>query len=46
MMKKLALESIFSCTSATVWHELWHGVNLLENGKRKDQLASYLGDLM
>lgn len=42
MMNKLALESIFSCTSTTVWHELWHGIHLLQNGKRKDQLASYL----
>jgi len=42
MMNKLAIESIFSCTSATVWHELWHGIHLLKNGKRKDELASYL----
>lgn len=42
MMNKLALKSILSCSSATVWHELWHGVNLLQNGKRKDELASYL----
>ena len=42
MMNKLSLESILSCTSATVWHELWHGVHLLQNGKRKDALASYL----
>ncbi|VAX09434.1 hypothetical protein MNBD_GAMMA26-132 [hydrothermal vent metagenome] len=42
VMNKLALNSIFSCTSATVWHELWHGVKLLDNGKRKDEIASYL----
>ncbi len=42
MMNNLALKSIHSCTSATVWHELWHGVHLLQNSKRKDQLASYL----
>ena len=42
MMNKLALNSILSCTSATVWHELWHGVRLVDDSKRKDELASYL----
>ena len=42
VMNRLALESIFSCTSATVWHELWYGVNLLKDGKRRDGLESYL----
>lgn len=45
MMSKLALGSIFSCTSSTVWHELWHGVHLLQNTKRKNELASYLNRL-
>ena len=42
VMNRLALDSIFSCTSATVWHELWHGVKLLNNGKRRNELESYL----
>ena len=42
VMNKLALESIFSCTSATVWHELWHGVKLLNHGKRRNELESDL----
>lgn len=42
LMNRLALNSIFSCTSATVWHELWHGVKLLNDGKRKEELVSYL----
>lgn len=42
VMNRLALDSIFSCTSATVWHELWHGVKLLNNGVRKNELESYL----
>ena len=42
VMNRLALDSIFSCTSATVWHELWHGVELLNNGARKNELESYL----
>ncbi len=45
VMNKLALNSIFSCTSATVWHELWHGVELLDNSKRKQELISYLNFL-
>lgn len=39
---RLALDSIFSCISATVWHELWHGTKLLNQGKRSEQLESYL----
>lgn len=42
VMNRLALDSIFSCTSATVWHELWHGVKLLDKGKRRNELESYL----
>lgn len=42
VMDRLALDSIFSCTSATVWHELCHGVKLLSNGQRRNELESYL----
>lgn len=42
VMDRLALDSIFSCTSATVWHELWHGVKLLRNSQRRNELESYL----
>jgi tRNA(fMet)-specific endonuclease VapC len=42
VIKRLELDGIFSCTSATVWHELWHGVHLLAEGKRKQQLSDYL----
>lgn len=42
VMNRLALDSLFSCTSATVWHELCHGVKLLNNGVRKHELESYL----
>ena len=46
VMNRLALDSIFSCTSATVWHELWYGVKLLNDGKRKNVLESYLNLLI
>ena len=46
LMNRLALDSIFSCTSATVWHELWHGVKLLNDGMRKSELESYLNLLI
>ena len=42
VLNRLASDSIFSCTSATVWHELWYGVKLLNDGKRKIELESYL----
>ncbi len=42
VMNRMALDSIFSCTSATVWHELWHGIKLLDDGIRKTELESYL----
>jgi tRNA(fMet)-specific endonuclease VapC len=45
MMNRLALDSIFACTSATVWHELWHGIHLLPNGERRIDLESYLKQL-
>ena len=45
VIKKLELESIFSCTSATAWQELWHGIHLLEESKRKDALKDYLKQL-
>ncbi len=42
VIDRLALDSIFSSTSATVWHELWFGIKLLNNDKRKNDLESYL----
>jgi len=45
LMNRLALNSIFSCTSATVWYELWHGVKLLNDSQRKTELESYLNIL-
>lgn len=42
VMKRLELDSIFAVTSATVWHELWHGVHLYPDGERKQQLTRYL----
>jgi len=45
VINHLALNSIFSCTSATVWHELWYGVNSLKNSQRKTELESYLNIL-
>ncbi len=42
VMSRLALDSIFSGTSATVWHELWYGVKSLDDGRRKSGLTSYL----
>lgn len=46
LMNRLAMDSIFSCTSATVWHELWHGIKLLNDGSRKSELESYLNLLI
>lgn len=43
---RLQLNSIFSCTSATAWHELWHGIHLLDNGQRKQELSAYLEMLL
>lgn len=43
--QKLELNTIFSCTSATAWAELWYGVHLLEPGKRQQELTSYLTTL-
>lgn len=40
--KRWELDSIFSCTSATVWHELWHGIHLMDDGKRKQGLVEVL----
>ena len=45
VLSRLASDSIFSCTSVTVWHELWYGVKLLNDGKRKIELESYLNIL-
>lgn len=45
VIQQLELNTIFSCTSATVWTELWYGVHLLEQGKRKQELSNYLTTL-
>ena len=42
VMKQLELNSIFSCTSATVWMELWHGIHQMPGGKRKRGLTDYV----
>ncbi|MEN9424846.1 MAG: hypothetical protein RL122_2229 [Pseudomonadota bacterium] len=42
VIRRWELDSIFACTSATVWHELWHGVHLLDEGKRKQGLVGAL----
>ena len=42
LIDKLALNSIFCCTSATVWHELCYGVKALKPGRRQNELTSYL----
>ncbi len=46
VLKRLELNSIFACTSATVWHELWHGVNLLPENTRKKSIICYLDLLL
>lgn len=45
VIQQLELKTVFSCTSATVWAELWYGVHLLERGKRKQELTDYLTTL-
>lgn len=42
VMKQLELNSIFSCTSATVWLELWHGIHSMQDSPRKESLAKYM----
>ena len=42
VIQRLELDGVFSCTSATVWHELWHGVHLLAESRRKQELIDYL----
>lgn len=42
VLKRLELDGIFSCTSATVWHELWHGIHLMADSKRKRELMDYM----
>lgn len=46
VMKRLELDSIFSVTAATVWHELWYGIHCYQESERKQQLTSYLELLM
>ena len=45
VMQRIELNTIFSCTSATAWMELWHGIHLLDSGKRKQELTTYLNML-
>lgn len=42
VIRRWELDSIFSCTSATVWHELWYGIHLLEQGGRQKQLMQVM----
>ncbi len=42
VIRRLELDGILSCTSATAWHELWHGIHLMNEGRRKHELADYL----
>jgi len=46
VIKRLELDSIFAVTSATVWHELWRGIHLYQDGERKHQLTDYLNLLI
>ncbi len=46
VIKRLELDGIFSCTSATVWHELWHGIRLMAEGRRKQELMDYMQMLL
>ncbi|MDD2893674.1 MAG: type II toxin-antitoxin system VapC family toxin [Halothiobacillaceae bacterium] len=46
VMRRLELDGIFSCTSATVWHELWHGIHLMTEGQRKQELTDYMQMLL
>ncbi|MEZ5538200.1 MAG: type II toxin-antitoxin system VapC family toxin [Thiolinea sp.] len=40
VIRRWELDSIFSCTSATVWHELWYGIHLMTEGRRKQVLSA------
>lgn len=42
VLKQLELNSIFACTCAVVWNELWYGIHRLPNRQRQIQLAAYL----
>ena len=42
VLKQLELNSIFACTCAVVWNELWYGIHRLPNRQRQAQLAAYL----
>lgn len=46
VMKRLELDSIFSVTAAMAWQELWYDIHCYQEGKRKQQLTSYLGVLI
>lgn len=46
VIKQLELHSIFACTSAHVWNELWYGIYLLESMQRQQILKDYLAHLL
>lgn len=46
VMKRLELDSIFSVTAAMAWQELWYDIHCYQEGKRKQQLTSYLDVLI
>ncbi|QTR53905.1 type II toxin-antitoxin system VapC family toxin [Thiothrix unzii] len=42
VISRLELDGIFACTSATVWHELWHGIHLMPTSQRQQELTDYM----
>lgn len=42
VLKQLELNSIFACTCAIVWNELWYGIHHLSNQQRQANLTAYL----
>ena len=42
VIARLELDGIFACTSATVWHELWHGIHLMPSSQRQQELTDYM----
>lgn len=46
VLKQLELYSIFACTSAHVWNELWYGVHRIEQATRRQALQDYLAHLI
>lgn len=46
VLNHLDLHSIFACTAAPVWNELWYGVHRITHVQRQQQLKDYLGHLL